>query len=157
MAHSLIQVTPTITAGAYTANKQVGGIMVLTGVSEGGFGGCYLRQLTITDKAKQSAAITVLFFDQLPVVSSSDNVACNVSAAELAAKGVGTISMPTANYAVMSATSLGSQAGLNGVFLRPSPLGTANTIYAVAFTTGTPTYASTSDLTFKFHFTWDYA
>jgi hypothetical protein len=143
-----IQVTPTVTAAAYSANNQVGGIQTLTKA-------CYdvnrfseLAQLTITDKGAQSAALSILLFDQLPTVASSDKVAFDITDAEVAGKCIGNITIAATDYVATASNSVACK-----TFALPiASQNNAGNLYAVVKTTGTPTYASTSDLTFKWVF-----
>lgn len=133
-------VTPTITTSAYSANDQVGGIQVLSF----GEGVKCIKSVTVVDAGKQSAALKILLFEELPVVASSDNAAANIVDAEVTAKCFGSISIAAADYIALAASSVATVA----VDIAAQSRG--GKIWAVALTTGTPTYASISDLTFKY-------
>ena len=150
MLGHIIEVTPTISTSAYTANDQLGGIMTLAGVSKSGGQVGVLQNVVIVDKAKQSLALDILFFDELPTVASSDNAALDITDAEVADKCLGSISIVAGDYVALNASSVATK--VTGILaLRPKK---DATIYAVAVTRGTPTYGSTSDLVFKFTFSW---
>jgi hypothetical protein len=151
MQHHIVEVTPTVSSGAaYTANDQVGGLMTLTGAVPASSDGAVLRQISVVDKGKQSAALNVLLFDAQPTVASSDNAACDVADAELAGKCLGHVAIAAGDYVALSAGSVAAKQ-----VTVPVKADSSATLYALAMTTGTPTYASTSDLVFRFHFTWD--
>lgn len=144
-----IQVTPTVsTTPAYTAGDQVGGIQTLTKAAYDVNRFCELAQLTITDKGGQSAALSILLFDQLPTVASSDNAALDITDAEIAAKAIGNITIASTDYVSTASNSVACK-----TFSLPIASQTnGGNLYAVVKTTGTPTYASTTDLTFKWVF-----
>jgi hypothetical protein len=132
----------------------VGGIQTLTGACLNQGGGATLASLVITDKGKQSAALTVFFFDELPTVVSVDNGTIDISDAEMADKCLGSVSLAAASYVNVSANSVVTgPASSTGLYMKSRD--TDGKLYAVVKTTGTPTYASTSDLTFKYSFIQD--
>lgn len=150
LASGIIQsrsVTPTITAGAYSSGYQVGGIQTLTSL---GFNNTLLS-VTVADAGKQSAALTIFFFNSLPTVTSSDNTTLNISDAQMAANCIGAVLIPAANYETVSLNSFAT-VGVSsaGLMLRSNDPNLH--LYAVIKTTGTPTYASTSDLVFRYMF-----
>lgn len=136
------EVVPTVSAAvAYTAEDQVGGIQTLDlGIESG-----KLVSLSVSDKGKQKAALVVFLFDELPTVASVDNGAIDVADAELDGKCIGTVAIAAADYQDVSGGSVATKTGIN---LLMKSLDTK--IYAVAKTTGTPTYVSTSDLRFRY-------
>jgi len=144
-----IEVTPTVTAGAYSANDFVGGKMTfsnavsLGGQGEFGGGGVSVSAV-VTDEGKQNAALTLVLFDADPTGTTvTDNGAATVADADLA-KIIGTVSLSTyVSFADNSVTSSGAL-GL------PFKLAlSANDLYGFLMTTGTPTYTSTSDIVVK--------
>jgi len=149
MIGSLIKITPTIDTVAYTANDQVGGIQTIAGVCQGGGSLCLLRQLTIVDRGKQKAAMTVFFFEELPTVASVNNGEANVTDAEMAGKAIAVVSIAAVDYRDLSGNSTATVAPN----LAMKPLASA-TLYAVAVTTGTPSYVAATDLVFKYTFEW---
>jgi hypothetical protein len=149
--YSQAEVTPTVTAAAYSANNQVGGIQTLTGVcfDENRFG--QLSSITLIDKAAQSAAMSIFFFDQLPTVASTDKNALDITDAEMASKCIGQVTIAAGDYQSTSSNSVACKTF--SLPLKSRAVGTpGGTLYVVVKTTGTPTYASTSDLVFKYTF-----
>jgi hypothetical protein len=157
-----IVVTPTISTSAYTANDQVGGIQtlaVLNQQSQPIDAACqdktvaYLMGLKIIDKAKQDQPFTIYFFNTLPTVASVDNAALSIVDAQ-SAKCVGFVKVTAANYAGPAEWSIADVAFAD--VMRSFKSDTDNgPLYAVVQTTGTPTYATTADLTFKYYFSQD--
>lgn len=132
---------------AYAAGDQVGVITAVAGVGQGGGSPCKLVSVTVVDKAKQSAAIDILLFDELPTVASSNNAAVNVSAAQLTDKCLGVVKIAAANYSALSACSVATVVPGNAI----KPIDSA-TIYILLSTTGTPTYTAATDLVLRFAF-----
>lgn len=153
IANSLLQleVTPTVTAGAYSAGQQVGGLQTLDRpcIDQNRF--AMLAALCIIDKANQKAAFTIFLFNDAPTVGS-DNAAVNISSADLVSKCQGFITIASGDWQTCKAATnaVAFKSFSDVTFIRS--LNVNAKIYAVPVTTGTPTYASTSDLTFKWIF-----
>lgn len=157
-----IAVTPTISTSAYTALDQVGGIQtlaVLNAQSKATDAACqdmtvsYLMGLKIIDKASQNAPFTIYFFNQLPTVASVDNAALSIVDAQ-SPKCIGFVKVTAANYAGPAEWSI-ADVPFSDVMKSLKSATDDGPLYAVVQTTGTPTYASTSDLTFKYYFSQD--
>lgn len=149
----VVEITPTVsTSPAYSANDQVGGIQTIALPEDVASSGCFLSHVHVVDKGAQSAALSIILFDELPTVASSDNAALNITDAEMADKAIFTVAIASAGYVSTSANSIGtSGATAIGHHFKPK----ANNLYAVVKTSGTPTYASTSDLVFKYAFVYE--
>jgi hypothetical protein len=146
--YSTVSVTPTITSGAYSANDGIGGKMTLSNALRTSNAGGTWQSLLVSDKNNQKAQLNVLLFnydptsgsytDNSPLILGSDisklirNVTINASDYQTVAGSVA-----IADINVMQTVNGGSTNG---------------TLYAVAMTPGTPSYASTSDITFQFGF-----
>jgi len=159
-----IVVTPTIDTNAYAAGDQVGGIQTLEGVfpdlqrgvnyvsKEGSIkypGHVLLQSLTVTDISEQAAEFDLFFFNELPTVASSDNAALNIADSEVA-KCIGHYKFaPT--YGDAGGFDVGSESNIN--LMLPQQTGFENlNLYVVVSTSSTPTYTTTSALTFKYSF-----
>jgi hypothetical protein len=146
-----IDVTPTVTAAAYSAGNQVGGIQTLSKPCFDQNRFTKLCALAITDNANQKAAFNIFLFNQLPTVSSTDKTAVDIASSELASKCVGVITIATSDYQTCkAATNAVGLKTFSELFWQSQD--TQARLYAVVVTTGTPTYASTSDLVFKWIF-----
>lgn len=157
-----ISVTPTISTSAYTANDQLGGIQTLAVLNQQSLptdAACqdktvsYLMGLKIIDKAKQDAPLTIYFFNSLPTVASSDNAALSIVDAQ-SAKCIGFVKVTAANYSGPAEWSI-ADVPFADVMKSLKSDTDDGPLYAVVQTTGTPTYASTTDLTFKYYFSQD--
>lgn len=157
-----VSVTPTISTPAYTAGDQLGGIMTISDVvrqdkqyaGAAGEGYCELAGVTILDGSKQDAAIDIWFFNQSPTVTSADNAPFSMTDANQAAQCIGMVSLSTANgsYSDAALNSTGEWPNLNKILRIPASATTPTNVYAIAIVRGTPTYGTTTDLQFQFHF-----
>lgn len=140
-----VSATPTITAGAYSANDAVGGILTFNlpeyFLQQGSF---EIRGGRITDKGAQAANLVLVLFKSSPAGTFTDNAAFDPADADLAL-AFGAIQFTT--HAAFSDNSLSYVDSLSklGKFTQLSA--TTGAFYGAIYTTGTPTYASTSDLT----------
>lgn len=136
-------ITPTlaVTAAAYTAGYCVGGLMTLTSAMRISGGTGVLQSITLTDHAGQGAALQVFIFASSPTGTFTDHAAFPTLAATELAKIVAMVTVPIAAYAKIGTQSIASFSV--GEVVAAS--GSANLYMAIA-TTGTPTYAATSDL-----------
>lgn len=144
--------TPVITAAVpYAVGQQIGGIGTLTAFLDDSDYAATLITTNITDADTQNAQITIYFFSQLPVVTSTDHTTLNIpDSSMLFCTGSVTIT----NYASTGQNSIGQ---VNGLFLNlfstdlNSGQKKTGTIYYVAKVNATtPTYTSTSALQFRF-------
>lgn len=145
-----VSATPTITAGAYSADDALGDEMVLNvGIRDSGSADAFVIQsISILDKAKQSIALDLLFFDDT-VTPAADNAAADFTDAQLASNFLGHVSIVAADYAALNDNSVATKRNV-GLQLKQETGGTDAKIYCYAVTRGAPTYASTSDLVIKF-------
>jgi len=156
--------TPTISTLAYSIGDQVGGLIELFTKDNGGrvrVGACQaedcvstLMSLVIHDKASQSAEFVVFFFNALPTVASVDNGALTITDAQMAEKCVGTVAVTAAQYQTVASSSIASVKMSDAALSMLSKVDNGP-LWAVVKTTGTPTYASASDLTLRFLFSQD--
>ncbi len=133
----------TVTASsAYTAGNAVGGkITYANAVRVAGQGGV-IQSAVLRDKAGQSAAYDLFLFDADPSSTTvTDKSAVAVNTADLA-KVIGVI--PISGIALGAASTMGAitASGLGLSF----KLTSGTTVYGILVTRGTPTYASTSDV-----------
>lgn len=152
-----IDVTPVVSnAVAYTANDQVGGIQTLSNALLDSHAGATLMDVTIVDKDNQKAVMDIFFFDSLPTVTSVDNGAIAMSAAN-SLKSIGWATVAAADYKSYAAQAVASVGNLWKVLTALPQAGqvtgiNAKTLYAIAATRGTPTYTSTTALLFRYKF-----
>lgn len=149
MVRQMISVTPTVDTSAYGSGDRLGSIQTLTGACEVAGKAAVLESVTIVDKSNQKAAMTLLFFESLPTVASSDNTALDISDAQMA-KCVGVVSIANTDYADASSSAAGCK-----TFDLPMRSAGAADLYVVVKSGGTPTYGAATDLTFKYVFRQD--
>jgi len=142
-----IAVTPTVsTSPAYSSGDAVGGLQVLTGAIRLNAGTSLLRSITITDKGNQKVAFDIIFFNAAPT-APTDNAAYATLGTDIA-KVVGRVRILTTDYDTVNSIGLASQLNIGLVMAS----GATQNLWAIVVTTGTPTYASTTDLTFTYNF-----
>ena len=142
-----VSVTPPITAGAYAAEDIVGGVQTLTDAARATGREVVLESITVTDLGKQNAELAIFFFDRDPTNGTyNDNAALDIDDTDMG-YCLGVVTVETDDYADAADNSVASRRNI-GLGLSPN----AVNLYAIAKTTGTPTYTSTSDLTFKYFF-----
>lgn len=157
-----ITVTPVISTSAYTANDQLGGIQTIANLAPSGKptdAPCqdktvsYLMGLKIIDRAKQDAPLVIYFFNTLPTVLSTDNVALSIADAE-ATKCIGWVQVTAAMYKGPAEWSV-AEVPFADVMKALKSNTDDGPLYAVVQTTGTPTYLTTTNLDFKYVFSQD--
>ncbi len=141
-------VTPTITAGAYTALDVIGAIQTLTDAARESGGTVTLDTLIIRDLAIQDADITIWFFNQNPVNGTyTDNIPLDIHDTDMGFL-VGVLPVLSSDY---NDAADNSAATLRNVGLDMTAVGSAN-LFAIAQILVGDSYASTGDLTFVYNF-----
>ena len=141
----IVQVAPTVTAGAYTADDCIGGEMTIANAARISGDGGTLVGITMASKGTVAAYdVEVLIFDANPAGTYTDNVALAVTAADA--------------FLLLDAvlldklTDLGTPTMLTARNLNiPYVCDASTSLFAVAVNRGAFTPASTSDLQFTFH------
>lgn len=145
----VVSVTPTITAGLYAANQSVGGLQTLTNASLVAGSPVILDSLVIQDKSNQKPQLDILILDS---TSSGGTITDNTNltlGATNAGKVIARIPVVTADWQSVGVDTYAfASYGALGKILLP----TGRNLFAVIVTRGTPTFVSTTDLTFKFGF-----
>lgn len=152
----IVTFAPTCDTSIYASGDQIGSATAIeiANVTENSSGGSRALSLTVIDKARQNAALDVLFFSQSPTVASSDNGALNITDAEMASKCIGIVSVESSDYKDLLNSSVATLRGID-LILQASKSSTADqmtrakSVYAMVCSRGAPTYASSSDLQFK--------
>ncbi len=133
--------TPTTTVGAYSAKDAVGGVMTFTGAVRATGGKAIVRSLVLTDLTVTANVLQLWLFDTVPASPIADNGAFDVPDNEFATI-VGIIPIAAADYLVATDNQVATVRSVNLQYTVP-----ATTLYGQLMCTGTPTYASTTDLT----------
>lgn len=142
----VVSVTPVLAfAGAYTANDQVGSVNTIADAAANTGGTVEVESLVIIDKAKQSLALDLFFFDVSPTLISVDNGEFEMSDANIAAAYKGHIRVVAGDYAATKTASVANPK-IQGLYLKA--LAKTKNLYCVVVTRGGPTYAD-GDLVFR--------
>ena len=143
--------TPIVsTSPAYTAADAFGAKFELTNVFSAIGHGSYLKNLIVTDKGKQNAALDVVFFNASPTNTTvTDNGALTIHDTDLLTI-VGRATVAVTDYTSFADNSEATIEKTLGVL---SDLSTS--LWVIGVIRGTPTYVSTSDLQLRFVFLQD--
>lgn len=141
--------TAVSTSPAYTAGDAVGAKRTIANaVRTPGTG--ILESVTILDRANQKAAMTLFIFDADPTAATiTDNAAFVFSTDDL--KVIAQVSIAASDYVTTNSKALAQKTGL-GIALKAA---SGTTLYAALVTTGTPTYAATTDVQLEYGFLQD--
>ena len=138
---SRIKVTPTVTAGAYSIYDVIGGRLQFIGVRS-----ARLQSVTIADKANQVVDYVLIFFESAPT-NITDNNPYTIADADLSKIVYECDFAGLAAQGIVVARSF-TDNRYTFIYKLDVPIQTAGgDLYAFLYTTGTPTYASTSDIT----------
>jgi hypothetical protein len=144
----VISVTPTIsTSPAYSSGDAVGGVQTLTSAVRVSSGVAILESLTVIDKGNQKAALTLLFFNANPAAATVTDNSTFVFSTDIS-KLIGKVNVLASDYETVNSIGIAS---VKAIGLETKASGSANLFVAVV-TTGTPTYLTTSDLSFQYGF-----
>lgn len=140
-----ISVTPTIDTNIYASGDALGGLQTISGAGRVGIGSGIIHAVVVTDLDKEGADIDVIVFSGNPSATTvTNNAALDVDDADLV-KIVCVIQVTSDS--AFSDNGVSFAHGNNCVFRADVATGT---LYAIAVARGTPTYASASDLTFRY-------
>lgn len=131
-------VTPTITAGAYSANDVVGGLLTFDFDSDITVNGGIARHAVLTDKGTVAAALKLYLFDTVPATIADNGAFAPSDADILSCFAQVTLS----TYASLTNNRICFSDAINRDFVTDN-----GKIYGYLVADATPTYASTSDLT----------
>lgn len=145
---SVISVTPVISASSiYAANDVVGTKMELALAGRVSGMPVTLQSLVITDLAMQNAALNIFIFQGNPATGTyTDNLELDIDDTDMI-QCVGVLSTTDGQWLSAKDNSVFTMQNI-GLIILP----TTTSVWFVAKTTGAPTYATTSDLVFKFGF-----
>ena len=145
---TVVSVTPTVTAGGYTALDIVGAIQTIAAATRVSGEPTILQSITVTDLNKQNVELTIFFFNANPGTGTyTDNLALTIHDTDMALC-IGEVQVLAADYRSAAASSVATIANI-GLPLMPA----ATSLFAIAQASGAaPTYASVSDLVFKYGF-----
>jgi len=136
-----ISVTPTITSSsAYAAKNIVGGLLTFANAFGTALSG-RIESITLTSKSVQTAGFTVHLFKSNPTNTTwTDKTTPTINAADIPFyRGGYVLANPNSDLGTVTVYTLDA----SGKFVVAS----TTSLYVVLETTGTPTFASTTDLT----------
>ena len=134
-----ISQTPTVTAGAYSANDAVGGLLTFAGAARVAGDGGVIKSLLILDDAGQDAQMELWLFKET-FTAMVDNAAWAPAEADLH-NLVGIISTADGDW-FAAGTPSAARVECSQVYAC-----TAANLYGQLVTRGTPTFAATDDIT----------
>ena len=145
---TVVSVTPTVTAGGYTALDIVGAIQTIAAATRVSGEPTILLSITVTELNKQNVELTIFFFNANPGTGTyTDNIALTIHDTDMALC-IGEVQELAADYRSASASSVATVSNI-GLPLMPA----ATSLFAIAqASSAAPTYASTSDLTLRYSF-----
>jgi hypothetical protein len=133
------KINPTISTSAYSAGNTVGAIQTLTSAVQKTNGTAILESLILLDKSNQKAAMDIFIFDVNPAAATTtDHAAFAFSTNDV--NVIARISVAASDYITVNSEAVAVKSGL-GIAVQASA--SAN-LYAVAVTSGTPTYSATA-------------
>lgn len=142
------QITPTLAVATlvYSSGNVVGGKLTLTNAMRVSGGTGILQSLLIIDNANQKAAFDILLFNADPSAGTyTDRVAFTFNVTDRA-KLVRRVSVAATDYVTVGGVAI-ADISPGGKVLKA--VATQN-LFAIIVTTGTPTYAATTDLVIRF-------
>jgi len=142
-----VTVSPTVTAGAYHANDCIGGKLTLANAARAAAGSGLIYTLTVQDLAAQNAILEIYIFNADPSNGTyTDNGAVDIHDTDMG-YCIGRIDVATSDYKSLADNSMAFPKDMRAI---PFKLASGTSLYAIIRTTGTPTYAATSDLKLVF-------
>ena len=145
MTFQRIEVAPTITAGAYSANDVVGGLFTLDPARLRG--GALLNKVVIADDDNEKAAGVLWFFNAAPT-TFADNAAFAPTIADLK-KVITKLAVASADFTTVNGNAAAVKTDINDMIAVPAAGGS---LYVYFVCDATPTYAAATDLWFGFDF-----
>ena len=130
---------------AYTAGDNVGGLLTIGGavLTSGGF--AVIETVVLSDSAKQSAALDIVFFDSNPSASTfTDNGALTITSGDIT-RIIGHVPILATDYTNFVTNSVATIRNVQLFFTVVS----TTTIYAAIVARGTPTYTNASSLNLR--------
>jgi len=143
----IVQVTPNVTAGAYSANDAVGGIMTFEYALHAPKQTGVLLSVTIKDNASQEAALELVLFSKT-FTAVADNAAFDVTDADML-NCLGVVPILSTDYDTFADNSIATVRNI-GLGIRSENAVTSSAdgaLYGQLLTRGTPTYVATTDVT----------
>lgn len=139
-AWTTLSAAPTVTAGPYSANDVVGGLLTFANAVRASGGHGKIHTIILTDLGVTANVLNLWLYDTAPA-AIADNDAFDIPDAELPTL-VGVVQIAAADYLVSTDNQAAMKLNVGLVFNCA-----ATTLYGYLECVGTPTYASTTDIT----------
>lgn len=139
----LLDAVPVISTSIYASGDALGGKLTFSGAAIDGANSGRVSSVTLTDKANQRSAMDLILF-AADFTPTNDNAAFAPSGTDLV-KLLGVVKIAAADWAAFSANA-GVTVNCNLPFDMAAG---STTIYGQLVARGTPTYASTSDISVR--------
>ena len=145
----LATLTPAVDTSLYAAGDVLFATVAVAGIARANDVPALLQGVTVIDKAKQNAAITLAFY-QANVTSAAANAANAMSDSDQATL-LGMVDIAATDWKTWANNSTATMTGAKAPNLMLAPVSGGTTVYVVGYvgTGSTPTYTSTSDLVIK--------
>lgn len=140
-----LTVSPTISASAYTSGAVLGGIQTITSAARKNGGSVTVQSLDVLDSAHQNVAIDLLFFSASPTGTWTDGSAPTWSTGDKAAY-LGRVSLVTTDYTTSGGIGTGHPLFQSPVLVAG---GATTSLFMVPVVQATPTYGSTTAISFR--------
>ena len=140
-----VTVTPTVTAGAYTAGDAVGSLMTFTNITCSNMQKGQITSVQVTDKSDQAVDYNLVMFKSLPGGTFTNDAPFDPSDDDLLLM-LPVISIADTDHFSFNDNGMSSLASLFSNGQGYSTTSLPGIIYASLVTEGTPTFSSTSDI-----------
>jgi len=144
---SVIEITqtPTITAGAYTANDALGGLLTFANAVRAAGGSGVVTKVVIVDYDQERAPVDLVLFNQT-FTATADNAPFDPSDADLA-NVIGYVDVAATDYANFTDNSVAAKSSGLRMPLPVTLVGTS--LFGQLVVRSAPTYTATSDISVR--------
>lgn len=144
----VVEVRPTVDTNAYSSGDSIGGLQTIAAATLGDLQGAKLIGVSVIDRDSSAPDMTILFFDEAPDGTFTNNAAMALSADEADDKLIGTVEINNGDWTVLATgQDIVEKAPNIPVYAQAD-----GTIYAAVISDGTPTLGDTDSLVFKYFF-----
>jgi len=144
-----VEVTPVTTTSAYADGDSIGGLQTLANATPGDEQSSELTKITLISVGAVEPDMTLMFFDEAPSGTFTDNGALAISDAEMVDKFLGSVEINTADWTTQNTGQATLNINTNNM---PVVAKADGSIFVAVMSDATPTLSSVADLTFKYFF-----
>ena len=149
---TVVAVTPTVTASsAYSSGNVVGGVMTFSNIFRTGGGSGVLASCLVVDRSNSKPALTILLYSKNPSNGTYTDNSAFVFDSTDAVNLVRTVTVASTDWVTLGAYAVADVGAIGKVVYNGESQAASvlKNLYAVAVTTGTPTFNAATNLTFK--------